>query len=357
MLAFGGTFGEEVSKDTLKAAGRYRKMQRLIAPHIQKADQIIDEYMANPERIKADFNRIKESGDERDLKTLEHWLPYESDEGRIVRKALGRLSSIGTSLVPESDPKHQYPPMYRAEYREHQIHDILGYKVLEDKLAPILGLYRQSRQDAPSFIASVFSGVGEYAKLEADLFSRYGHHSADTPREVHEFLYIMGKIRQLPPLLTKLKELQPKAQEELVNAQALREAKFVDQDFSSGYKRFLQTPGEVSAQETASFIAFIFSSKSGYPQLEEGLGSYYDGHSFGTPPEVREFLGIMKEIREVPILLTNLRALQPKAQEILSISGGGVVFLWISDPLPAQPHPLHPQQLPLYLHTCKKSLL
>jgi hypothetical protein len=323
--AFGGTFGEEVSKDTLKAAERYLKMQRLIAPHIQTADKIIEEYMANAGRIEADFNRIKESGDERDLKILEHWLPYESDGGRIVRQALGRLSSIGTSLVPESDPKHQYPPMYRAEYREHQIYDILGYKALEDKLAPILGLYRQSRHDAPDFIASVFSGASEYAKLEAGLFSRYGYYSADTPREVQEFLGIMGKIRQLPFLLTTLKELQPKAQEELLRAREKLslDRKFVGHDVSSGYQSFVQIPGEVSEQETSSFIYSIFSGESDYAKLEEGLGWHYGGHSFGTPPEVRNFLGIMKEIREVPILLTILSELRPKAQEILSISGGG----------------------------------
>ncbi|MBY0272392.1 MAG: hypothetical protein K2X02_03105 [Alphaproteobacteria bacterium] len=310
--AFGGTFGEEVSKDTLKAAGRYLKMQRLIAPHIQKADKIIDEYMANAKRITADFNRIKESGDERDLKILEHWLPYRSDEWRIVRQALGRLSSIGISLVPESDPNYQYPPMYRAEYREHQIYDILGYKALEDKLAPILAPYRQSRQDTPDFIASVFSGASDYAKLEEALASRYSN-IYDAPPEVRDFLGIMRRIRDLPFLLTTLKSLQPEAQKKFLDDPV----PVVWTHYSSAYQEFIPTPGEVSMQDAPDFIASVFSGASDYAKLEEALASRYSYYYNGMDYEVRDFLGIMREIRELPFLLIRLKELHRKTQELL----------------------------------------
>ncbi|MBX9621041.1 MAG: hypothetical protein K2X28_03275 [Alphaproteobacteria bacterium] len=308
------TYGREVDKDA-EATGR---LLTSIAPHIQKADQKIDAYMANAGKIKADFQRIKESGDERDLKILEHWLPYESDGGRIVREALDRLSSIGTSLVPESDPKSDpktdstgYP---LRMFREHQAQDILGYKSIKRRLEPLLAHYRQLKQDAPAFINSVFSGANGYAKLEEDLSIHYDPHSADMPREVREFLFIMGKIRQLPLLLTNLKQLQPQAQEGLLLEQPQH---FFTQDFSSGYEAFLPAPGEVSEQETPTFIASVFSAGSDYGKLEQRLFSLYGDDSRGTPPEVKEFLHIMKEIRELPLQIMMLKQFQPQAQELL----------------------------------------
>jgi hypothetical protein len=181
----------------IKAAGRYLKMEKLIAPHIQKADKIIENHMAEAEKIKA-------SGVKRDLEILIRRLNYASDEYETVGQALNLLEQINRE----------------NEYSEYLTESLLGYKALEDKLKPLLSPFRQSRQDAPAFMASVFSGASEYAKLEEGLSSLYSYQYG-APPEVQEFLGIMNEIRGLPFLLMRLKELQPKAQELLANPPSL----------------------------------------------------------------------------------------------------------------------------------------
>ncbi|MBX9786668.1 MAG: hypothetical protein K2Y08_04960 [Alphaproteobacteria bacterium] len=176
----------------IKAAGRYLKMEKLIAPHIQKAEKTIEKEMAEAKKIKA-------SGVKRDLEILIRRLDY-GDEFKTVGQALNLLEQIDRE----------------NEYSEYLTENILSYKALEDKLKPLLTPFRQSKQETPSFIASVLAGASDYAKLEEGLSSRYSY-QYDTPKEVEEFLSIMKEIRVLPLLLTRLKELRPKAQELLDN--------------------------------------------------------------------------------------------------------------------------------------------
>jgi hypothetical protein len=181
-----GTLYSDYNRESeqLKGAARYLKMEKVVNRHIQKADSIMADIMAEAE-LRRNSNLLEE------LEEIQKTLPYRSEDEDLVWTALRSMRAI-------------------QESRDERdiIQAVLEYRALKEKLEPFLLKHRNLKQETSHFVHSILTG--HYTELEKGLSNLRFEYGTPEHRDVNDFLRFIGQVKELPGLLSRFKELEPK---------------------------------------------------------------------------------------------------------------------------------------------------
>ncbi|MBY0500578.1 MAG: hypothetical protein K2P93_01065 [Alphaproteobacteria bacterium] len=181
--------------EKLKAAARYLKMEKIVNRIVQNANEIIADVMTEAE-LRRKSNLLEELTDIREM------LPYKNENYELVDKAFWSMRTIQESTI-EGDI----------------IQAVLEYRGLKEKLEPFLLKHRGLKQETPSYVSSILSG--NYTELERGLSSLRFEYGTPEHEAIRDFFRLIGQVKELPGLLSRFKEVEPKVQAILSASQSL----------------------------------------------------------------------------------------------------------------------------------------